>query len=95
MLARLGGPETQRMHSAVKFCLLAEDSAALYLRMQPSMEWDAAAGHLVLEESGGRLLQFNGEPLVYNRANLLNPAFLAFSRSFPEKVPNWKSLLML
>lgn len=93
-VARLGPADITRMHSAVKFCLLAEGSSDVYLRMQPSMEWDAAAGHLVLEESGGRLLQFNGEPLLYNRVNLLNPPILAFSRSFPEKLPHWKNLLL-
>jgi 3'(2'), 5'-bisphosphate nucleotidase len=94
MLQRLGKPEAERMHSAIKFCLLADGSADLYLRMQPSMEWDAAAGHLIVEEAGGRLLQFGGNPLVYNRADLLNPSFLAFARSFPEKVPNWRDFLI-
>lgn len=93
-LLRLGNPAAERMHSAIKFCMLAEGSADLYLRVQPSMEWDAAAGHLIVEEAGGRLMQWNGEPIVYNRADLRNPSFLAFSRSFPEKVPNWKALLI-
>lgn len=92
MLDRLGKPVAERMHSAVKFCYLADGTADLYLRMQPSMEWDTAAGHLIVEEAGGRVMQYGGASLTYNRANLLNPPFLAFSRSFPGKVPDWREL---
>jgi len=92
-LTRLGHPESRRMHSSLKFCLLAEGIADLYLRIQPSMEWDTAAGDLILQEAGGRMMQWNGEPFVYNRRDLCNSSLIAFSRSFPEKVPDWQSLL--
>lgn len=64
--------------SALKFCLLAEGMADIYPRFAPTMEWDTAAGQTIVEESGGRVLQAGtGEPLRYNKADLVNPFFVA------------------
>ena len=42
------------------------------------MEWDTAAAQIILEESGGKVLNYETrKPLQYNKENLLNPYFLA------------------
>jgi 3'(2'), 5'-bisphosphate nucleotidase len=42
------------------------------------MEWDIAAGQAILEALGGEVVHAEtGEPLHYNKANLLNPFFIA------------------
>jgi len=42
------------------------------------MEWDTGAAQCVLEEAGGKVVEYEtGEPLMYNKVVLLNPFFLA------------------
>jgi len=63
--------------SALKICLVAEGLADMYPRTGPTMEWDTAAGQIIAEESGKKVLVFNSEnPLLYNKENLLNPMFI-------------------
>ncbi len=69
--------ETTSMGSALKICLVAEGSADIYPRLAPTSEWDTAASHCVLAEAGGRLVDTSGVDLVYNKASILNPWFLA------------------
>jgi len=64
------------MGSSLKICLVAEGAADLYPRIGPTMEWDTAAAHAVVAAAGGRLVDLDGEPLRYNKENLLNPYFL-------------------
>lgn len=66
--------------SSLKFCLIAEGRADLYPRFGPTMEWDTAAGQVIVEQAGGKVLNIeNNEPLKYNKENLLNPYFVANS----------------
>ncbi len=63
--------------SSLKFCIVAEGGADLYVRHGPTMEWDTAAGQIIVEEAGGAVVNLaSGQPLEYNKENLLNPAFL-------------------
>jgi 3'(2'), 5'-bisphosphate nucleotidase len=64
--------------SSLKFLLIAAGEAEVYPRIGPTMEWDTAAAHIILEEAGGAVLQYETDkPLVYNKENLLNPFFIA------------------
>jgi len=56
------------MDSSIKFCRIAEGSADIYPRHGPTMEWDVAAGHAVLEAAGGRMATAEGEPFTYGKA---------------------------
>lgn len=62
--------------SALKFCLIAEGKAHIYYRQGPTMEWDTAAGHAIVEAAGGRLTQPGGQPFLYNKERLVNGPFL-------------------
>jgi len=63
--------------SSLKFMLLAEGKADVYPRYAPTMEWDTAAAHAVVNETGLRVFQYEQEAeLVYNKPDLLNPWFL-------------------
>jgi 3'(2'), 5'-bisphosphate nucleotidase len=75
-LKRLGPHETVAMGSALKLCLVAEGTADLYPRLGPTMEWDTAAAHCIVEAAGGRITDTTGRPLVYNKESLLNPWFI-------------------
>lgn len=66
--------------SSLKFCLIAEGSADIYPRFGPTMEWDTAAGQIIVEEAGGTVLEVEtGQPLVYNKRDLKNPYFIVRS----------------
>lgn len=66
--------------SSLKLCLVAEGKAHIYPRLGPTMEWDTAAGQIIAEEAGAKVVRFdNGQPLTYNKENLLNPYFIVSS----------------
>ena len=80
-IAELDEPELVATGSSLKFLILAKGQAHLYPRLAPTMEWDTGAAQIILEESGGAVLQAeNGEPLLYNKENLLNPFFIALGK---------------
>lgn len=62
---------------AVKFCLLAQGQAHLFPCLYPTYEWDAAAGQAIVEGAGGTVLDLQGNPLRYNKENLINLPFVA------------------
>lgn len=64
--------------SSLKFCLIAEAKADVYPRFGPTMEWDTAAGQIIVEEAGGYVRKAETiYPLAYNKENFLNPWFIA------------------
>jgi 3'(2'), 5'-bisphosphate nucleotidase len=64
--------------SSLKLCLVAEGRADIYPRLGPTMEWDTAAGQVIVEQAQGSVLNYDmDEPLRYNKKNLLNPWFIA------------------
>jgi len=76
--AALGEHEFLAVGSSLKFCLVAEGGADVYLRLKPTSEWDTAAGQAVLEAAGGSVTDLAGHPLRYNaRDTLINPGFIA------------------
>ncbi|MBW2406633.1 MAG: 3'(2'),5'-bisphosphate nucleotidase CysQ [Deltaproteobacteria bacterium] len=63
--------------SSLKLCLVAEGKADIYPRLGPTMEWDTAAGQAIVEQANGSVLNYEtGEPLQYNKKNLLNSWFI-------------------
>ncbi len=71
--------ELQSMGSSLKFMLLADCVANIYPRLAPTMEWDTAAAHAVLNAVNRKVYQVDlVHELIYNKQNLLNPSFIAF-----------------
>jgi 3'(2'), 5'-bisphosphate nucleotidase len=66
--------------SSLKFCLLAEGKADFYPRFGPTMEWDTAAGHAVLNAAGGTITHPNGSPYLYNKPDFKNGPFIALGK---------------
>jgi 3'(2'), 5'-bisphosphate nucleotidase len=63
--------------SSLKLCMVAEGKADVYPRFGPTMEWDTAAAHAVALYAGRRVVNAaDGQPLQYNKENLLNPHFI-------------------
>ncbi len=62
--------------SSLKICLVAHGKADIYPRFGPTMEWDTAAGHAIVLGAGKKIVKPNGDPVIYNKENLLNPFFI-------------------
>lgn len=78
----VGGVELINIGSSLKFCLLAEGRADFYPRLAPTSQWDTAAAQGVLEGAGGRVLDLNGDALVYSAGcSYINPSFVAVPMS--------------
>jgi len=68
--------EVKIVGSSVKFCEIALGNADEYTRFNPTMEWDTAAGQILVEEVGKSLIDLKTkQPMVYNRENLKNGSF--------------------
>jgi len=87
--AREGDYDTASLGSSLKLCRVAEGAADVYPRLGPTSEWDTAAAQCVVESAGGRVTDLDGQPLRYNKPNILNPWFLATGGDGY----NWQALL--
>ncbi|MEA2068621.1 MAG: 3'(2'),5'-bisphosphate nucleotidase CysQ [Verrucomicrobiota bacterium] len=75
--AEHGKAELVSRGSSLKLCMVAEGSADIYPRIAPTMEWDTAAAHAVVNAAGGTVVVFGtAKALEYNKENLLNPYFV-------------------
>jgi 3'(2'), 5'-bisphosphate nucleotidase len=81
LLEQLGDHECISMGSSLKLCLVAEGAAHLYPRLGPTMEWDTAAAHAVVNEAGGMVCDLSGRELDYNKADLHNPEFFVLGKT--------------
>lgn len=76
LLLRHPGAELLSIGSSLKFCLVAEGQADVYLRDIPTCEWDTGAAQCIVEEAGGQVCTLDGERLAYNKLKRLNPSLL-------------------
>ena len=73
----LTNPELVSKGSSLKFLLLVEGMADIYPRFAPTMEWDTAAAHAIVNEAGLHVFHTDGKTeLSYNKPDLLNPYFI-------------------
>jgi 3'(2'), 5'-bisphosphate nucleotidase len=79
-LATLGPIERCAQGSALKFARIAQGECDIYARLASRCsEWDVAAGHCIVVEAGGQVVDPHGEPLRYNqRDTLIMHHFLAY-----------------
>lgn len=66
----LGSTRRLPMSSAVKFGLIASGEADLHVRMGQTMEWDIAAGDIILCAAGGVVLTLEGSQPRYGRSEV-------------------------
>ncbi|MCY4300449.1 MAG: 3'(2'),5'-bisphosphate nucleotidase CysQ [Aestuariivita sp.] len=80
LIRKFGARRVKRVGSSLKFCLVATGEADIYPRFGPTMEWDTAAGHAILQSAGGEVVCLDTqEPLKYGKPEFRNPAFIAHS----------------
>jgi 3'(2'), 5'-bisphosphate nucleotidase len=76
-LATLQAAGTMPCGSAIKFARVAEGTADLYPRLAPVRDWDAAAGHALVEAAGGTVATPEGQPLRYGTPTRVIAGFIA------------------
>lgn len=63
--------------SSLKLCMVAAGDANEYPRLGPTMEWDIAAAHAVVEGAEKKVKEHGSRrPLRYNKPDLYNPYFI-------------------
>lgn len=85
--------EVESVGSSLKFCLLAEGYADLYLRKGKINTWDIAAGHTILKAAGGNVFDYyNFNEITYSYKNHLLGSFIAVGEN--DFIRNYEKLLV-
>ena len=63
---------------AYKLGLTAAGKSDIFASLKPKNEWDICAGHCIINEAGGTLINLNGKKVTYNNENtLISPGLIA------------------
>tara|TARA_Y100000816_G_C25979585_1_gene511408 strand:- start:140 stop:913 length:774 start_codon:yes stop_codon:yes gene_type:complete len=73
--------EYVRMKSSLKFCVIASGEFDGYVAEPRACEWDIAAGHAILEHSGGSVTDFEGKEILYGKKDFKNPSIILKSKN--------------
>ena len=58
--------------------LVAAGQADIFASLRPKNEWDICAGNCIINEAGGKLIDLNGNRVVFNREKtLIEPGLIA------------------
>ena len=72
----LGVKENIKMKSSLKFCVVAAGEYDGYVAEPRAYEWDIAAGHAILEHTGGTITDFEGNEILYGKKDFKNPSII-------------------
>lgn len=73
--------------ASAKHCEIAKGTADIYPKFGRCYEWDSAAGQLIVETSGGLVVNpENYSNIEYNKENMVNPPFIMFSKKLKEQI---------
>jgi myo-inositol-1(or 4)-monophosphatase len=63
---------------AYKLGLTSAAQADIFASLRPKNEWDICAGHCILREAGGEMVNLEGKSITYNNENtLITPGLIA------------------
>ena len=65
-----GDIEVIKCGSGLKFCMLADGDADIYIRTTDLFDWDIAAGDAIMRGLGYTMLHNNGKQIKYNKSEL-------------------------
>ena len=68
--------EYLKMKSSLKFCVIATGEFHVYAAEARANEWDIAAGHAILKNSGGTITDFDGKEIFYGKSGFKNPSII-------------------
>lgn len=78
--------------SSLKFARVAEGKSHFYARFGPTMEWDTAAGQAIVMYSGGKVVDWNWNGLVYGKPGFRNPGLIAVNECGFDLEVIWKKI---
>ena len=71
---------------AYKLGLIGAGVGDVFATLRPKNEWDICAGHCIINESGGKLIDLNGKRVIFNReTTLIQPGLIAGEKSAVDK----------
>ena len=74
---KLKNPQLISCGSSLKFLYIADNKADVYPRFGPTMEWDTAAAHAILNALNIKVINIEtGREVDYNKEKLINPHFI-------------------
>ena len=73
---KYGVTEYKKMKSSLKFCVIASGEFDLYIAEPRASEWDIAAGHAILKNSGGIIKDFDGNEIYYGKKDFKNTSLI-------------------
>ncbi len=68
-----------KMKSSIKFCVVATGEYQVYVADARAHEWDIAAGHAILNNSGGIITDFAGNEIIYGKKEFKNSSIICKS----------------
>ena len=71
---------------AYKLGLTSAAQADIFASLRPKNEWDICAGHCILREAGGEMVNLEGKPITYNNPKtLITPGLIAVNAEILEE----------
>ncbi|PCH82045.1 MAG: 3'(2'),5'-bisphosphate nucleotidase CysQ [Hyphomicrobiales bacterium] len=87
LVEKLGATSLPPVRSlAYRLAMVALNTAAGSISGKNAHDWDIAAADLIVEESGGRLINLQGEMVQYNKPDLRHPALIAAGDLLAENI---------
>ena len=89
----LWSPFSEKFHKlksigsvAYKLGLTAANKADIFASLRPKNEWDICAGNCIINEAGGKLIDLNGNRVIFNKeTTLIHPGLIAGEKSAVDK----------
>ena len=78
---KLNVKDYTRMKSSLKFCVVATGEFDGYVAEPRACEWDIAAGHAILEHSGGSVTDFENNKILYGKKDFKNSSLIVKSKN--------------
>jgi 3'(2'), 5'-bisphosphate nucleotidase len=78
---KLNVKKNTKMKSSLKFCVIAAGEYDGYVAEPRASEWDIAAGHAILQHSGGSVTDFENNEILYGKKDFKNPSLILKSKN--------------
>jgi len=78
--------------SSLKFVRVAEGKSHFYARFGPTMEWDTGAGQAIVMYSGGKVVDWSWNDLIYCKPEFRNPGLIAVNKCGFDLEGMWKKI---
>lgn len=72
---------------AYKLGLVGAGKADIFITLRPKNEWDICAGHCIINESGGTLVDLYGKSIKYNQEiTLIEPGLISGAKNYVDSM---------